>query len=201
MTSASVHHAKLKLLNSIAPIPTAKLGTRAFRGQYAGYREEVANPDSHTETFAKILLTIDNDRWHNVPIIVQTGKRLDRKTTNVTLYFNDRRDHDHTGNTLTFRLQPDEGIGVDLLAKKPGFEHQTERVEMAFGYHHSFGEGIHPDAYERVLMDGIRGDQTLFATSEEVLASWRIVEQVVQAWTKDGRGLITYDPGTAPEDI
>jgi glucose-6-phosphate 1-dehydrogenase len=69
---------------------------------------------------------------------------------------------------------------------------------MTFDYHNAFGEGIHPDAYERVLMDGIRGDQTLFATSDEVLASWRIVDSIVHEWAKGGDGLIIYEPGLAP---
>jgi glucose-6-phosphate 1-dehydrogenase len=136
-----------------------------------------------------------------VPIVIQTGKRLDRKSTDVTLVYGGRGDHTDNSNTLVFRLQPNEGIAVDLLAKKPGFSNETERVEMTFDYHHSFGEGVHPDAYERVLMDGIRGDQTLFASSDEVLASWRVVESVVQEWAKGDQGLTIYEPGTSPSDI
>jgi glucose-6-phosphate 1-dehydrogenase len=201
LTATHVHAEKLKALEAITPVAPNEVTKRAVRGQYNGYREEVKNPDSYTETFARITLDINNDRWRGVPVIVQTGKRLDRKTTQVTLYFNSKGNHDQAGNTLTFRIQPDEGIIIDLLAKKPGFDHQTERVEMAFNYHHSFGDHVHPDAYERVLMDGIRGDQTLFATSDEVLASWRIVESVVQEWAKNADGLKLYQPGVAPADI
>jgi glucose-6-phosphate 1-dehydrogenase len=104
-------------------------------------------------------------------------------------------------NTLVFRLQPNEGIAIDLVAKKPGFADETQRVEMVFNYDHESDGDIHPNAYERVLMDGIRGDQTLFASSEEVLESWRIVNRVVEAWAKNGDGLIIYEPGTSPEGI
>jgi glucose-6-phosphate 1-dehydrogenase len=193
MTAANVHQEKLKLLDAIRPIAPDQVAKRAMRGQYEGYRDEVDNPTSFTETFARIELEIDNHRWKGVPIIIQTGKRLDRKSTDIVMQFG--------SNNLTFRLQPDEGIGIDLLAKKPGFNQDTEAVKMTFDYHHSFGEGIHPDAYERVLMDGIRGDQTLFATSDEVLAAWRVVEPVVQAWSKGGQGLTVYQPGSNPSDI
>jgi glucose-6-phosphate 1-dehydrogenase len=196
--SADVHREKLKLLQSVKPIAPNEVATRAVRGQYKGYRDEVGNPGSITETFARIEVDIDNDRWRGVPILIQTGKRLARKDTSIAIGFGDPAARHNIANTLVFRLQPDEGIAIDLAAKKPGFNSDAERVEMKFNYHHAFGEGIHPDAYERVLMDGIRGDQTLFATSDEVLASWRIVDAVVHEWAKGGDGLDLYDPGLAP---
>lgn len=197
-TSAEVHRKKLKLLQSVTPIAPADVSERAVRGQYRGYREEVDNPDSNTETFACIAVTIDNDRWRGVPILIQTGKRLARKDTSIAIGFGDPDARHNIANTLSFRLQPNEGIAIDLAAKKPGFNAEAERVEMNFNYHHAFGEGIHPDAYERVLMDGIRGDQTLFASSDEVLASWRIVDAVVHEWAKGGGGLKIYEPGLPP---
>ncbi len=194
MDSAHIHAEKLKLLRSIRPA----LPGQAVRGQYQGYRDEVGHPDSKTETFAAIDLVIDDDRWRGVPVTLTAGKRLDRKTTQITVDFVDAEGQT---NTLVFRLQPDEGIAIDLLAKKPGFDNATERVEMSFKYHDNFDGGVHPDAYERVLIDGIRGDQTLFASSDEVIAAWEVVELVVQAWAKDGKGLIQYEPGTSPDQI
>jgi len=196
-----VHAEKLKLLKSVTPVAPNQVATLATRGQYRGYRDEVGNPGSFTETFARITLSIDNPRWQGVPIVIQTGKRLDRKSTEVALKFGSRSGTSDAANTLTFRLQPDEGIAIDLQAKKPGFNAETERVQMTFDYHQSFGEHVHPDAYERVLMDGIRGDQTLFATSDEVIASWEIVEAVVREWSKNDAGLITYEPGTSVSAI
>jgi glucose-6-phosphate 1-dehydrogenase len=198
MDSTHIHQAKLKLLDSISLIEPNQVLKDAMRGQYVGYRDEVSSPQSITETFARVKLSIDNERWHGVEIILQTGKKLDRKSTEVNLTFDD---HNSAENILTFNLQPNEGVTLGLLAKKPGFDAQTERVNMTFDYHHSFGEGTHPDAYERVLMDGIRGDQTLFATSDEVLASWRILDGVVHEWSKGGDNLVVYEPGTAPENI
>jgi glucose-6-phosphate 1-dehydrogenase len=197
VTPAQVHARKLQLLDDITPIAPNDVAKLARRGQYEGYREEVGNPDSITETFARLSLSINNHRWRGVPVVLQTGKRLDRKHTSITLTFG----QDDTANTLTFYLQPDEGIGVSLLAKKPGFKADTERVEMKFDYHQAFGSGTHPDAYERVLIDGIQGDQTLFPTSDEVLASWRVVDAVVHEWAKSGTGLATYPPGASADSL
>jgi glucose-6-phosphate 1-dehydrogenase len=196
--SASVHAEKLKLLEAIPPIKATQVEQKAFRGQYEGYRDEVKNPHSTTETFALIRLSIDSDRWRGVPIVLQTGKNLNAKNTEVELVFSDRSGVG--SNTLTFRIQPNEGISIDLVAKKPGLDNSTEHVEMAFNYRHKFGASS-PSAYERVLMDGIRGDQTLFSSSDEVLVSWRILEQVVRAWSKNGDGLVFYEPGSTLSEV
>jgi glucose-6-phosphate 1-dehydrogenase len=199
MRAKDVHAAMLKLIQSIHPIAPNQVGRRTVRGQYKGYRSEVAKPDSFTETFARLELEIDDDRWRGVPIILETGKRLESKTTQITLTFADRGHHHQ--NTLTFRLKPDEGIAVDLLAKRPGLASEMQRVEMTFDYQQAFGSGPAPDAYEKVLHDGIRGDQTLFATSAEVLASWGIVDPVVREWAKGPQGLIIYEPGSTADQV
>jgi glucose-6-phosphate 1-dehydrogenase len=194
LDSAQVHAEKLKLLQSIVPVAPNQVGASAVRGQYQGYRDEVGNPDSNTETFARLRLRINNPRWKNVPVMLQTGKRLDQRFTEISITFAGRRGH--APNTLCFRIQPGEGIAIDLRAKKPGLDNVTEEVEMAFNYKDYFGAGAGPTAYERVLTDGIRGDQTLFTSSEEVLTSWRIVDAVVKAWGKSGDGLKVFAPGT-----
>jgi glucose-6-phosphate 1-dehydrogenase len=198
LDAAGIRREKLALLNAVEPIAPNQVHAQAQRAQYEGYTKEVDNADSITETFARIKLAIDTPRWRGVPVTLQTGKRLDRKNVNITMNFSDRRGR---FNTLVFRLQPDEGIELDLQAKKPGFNGDTERVVMRFSYQEAFGLTNHPDAYERVLIDGIRGDQTLFASSEEVLASWRILEAVVQEWAKSGEGLTRYAPGADPAGI
>jgi glucose-6-phosphate 1-dehydrogenase len=128
-----------------------------------------------------------------VPILLRTGKALAEKVTEITLVFADR--HSHHQNTLTLRIQPNEGISVELQAKKPGFDSETETVQMDYCYANT-GEGVHPDAYERVLVDALRGDKTLFATSEEVIAAWKVVESVIHAWSMSGDGIQTYPQGS-----
>src|SRR5690606_8195835 len=105
-------------------------------------------------------------------------------------------------NVLTFRLQPDEGIELSLRVKKPGFEDEIERADMDFSYDRSFADAHeHPDAYERVLVDAVRGDHTLFATRDEIIESWRIVNNVLHEWSKSGKELIVYKKGSEePEE-
>lgn len=200
-SAPAIHAAKLRLLEDVEVIAPNEVTQRAVRGQYAGYPEEAGQPASITETFVRLNLSIANDRWRGVPVIVQNGKALDRKTTEIVFEFSDHTLPDAGSNRLVFRLQPNEGIVVDLLAKRPGFAHQTERVEMSFNYQDSFAGQVRPDAYERVLLDGLRGDQSLFASSAEILASWKIIDAVVSEWAKSGEGLVTYEPGSAPERI
>src|SRR4030088_3318340 len=99
-------------------------------------------------------------------------------------------------NRLTFRVQPNEGIDVELIVKRPGFEDRTETVQMDFSYHGAFTEPHHPDAYERVLADAVRGDHSLFTTSDEVLASWRILQRASNAWEQSNTDLKSYPPGS-----
>jgi glucose-6-phosphate 1-dehydrogenase len=195
LTSDEIHAAKLRLLESIMPVPADKINAQAVRGQYDDYREEVGNPHSNTETFAALKLFIDDERWQDVPVIIRTGKALAAKQTAVHIDFKHPLDHEHT-NRLTFAVQPSEGITVELWVKRPGFERKLQTATMDFSYQRTFDEAGHPDAYERVLVDAIRGDRTLFATSDEVLAAWRVIEPVVQAWAKNGTGLHRYKPGS-----
>lgn len=190
-TSEAVHAKKLELLRAVEPITADQIDSRTVRGQYEGYKQEVRNDASITETFAAVRLDIDTPQWQGVPMLLRTGKALSEKVTEITLEFKDNAADDGHDNTLTLRLQPNEGISIELQAKKPGFDAQTRIVQMDFCYEQT-GEGVHPDAYERVLVDAMRGDKTLFATSDEVLASWDIVEAVVRAWSKNADGMQQY---------
>lgn len=194
-TPPAIHAAKLALLQAINPIAPDKVATDTVRGQYQSYVQEVDDRHSFTETFAAVRLHIDNERWRGVPVLVFTGKQLAAKATEIILIFKDKAGNKTARNALTIRIQPDEGIVLELLAKKPGFDNQTQKVLMDFCYSRSF-DGPHPDAYERVLIDALRGDKTLFATSDEVLRSWQIVESVVHAWTFSGEGLEHYTKGS-----
>ncbi|HEY8998701.1 MAG TPA: glucose-6-phosphate dehydrogenase [Candidatus Saccharimonadales bacterium] len=194
MSSASIHKAKLALLDSIEPISPMEIPTHTVRGQYKGYREEVQSPKTATETFAALQLSIDSDRWRGVPVIVKTGKALREKCTRVRVLFRTGKGEEQ--NCMTFDIQPREGVEIALQVKKPGFTNATEASSMEFNYERSFGNADFPDAYERVLVDAIRGDHTLFATDDEVLASWRILEQIIEAWTQNDDNLHFYEQGS-----
>jgi glucose-6-phosphate 1-dehydrogenase len=147
-----------------------------------------------TETYAELTTTIGGKRWEGVPITLSTGKNLADKSTQVIITF--KGDEHNHANRLTFRIQPNEGIGLELIVKRPGFDEQTERTHMDFSYHGVFDEPAHPEAYERVFADAIRGDRSLFATSQEVLAAWRVVQPVLTHWSEHEEGLAFYEPGS-----
>lgn len=193
MASEAIHASKLALLRAIKPIAPDKVAEQAVRGQYQGYLQEVHNHVSATETYAALRLEVNTSRWRNVPILIRTGKAMAEKVTEITLTFKDSADARQ--NTLTLRIQPNEGISIQLQAKKPGFESESEAVQMDFCYAKT-GDGVHPDAYERVLVDALRGDKTLFATSDEVIACWEVVEQVIHAWSMSETGMEIYPQGS-----
>jgi glucose-6-phosphate 1-dehydrogenase len=184
------------LLEAIQPVPADRVEEIVKRAQYDGYKAEVENPNSTTETFVSLDLEIDNNTWRSVPINITTGKALHERRTEITLTFQDGHGGDDI-NVLTFGILPNEGIDICLSVKKPGFEYELDRAVMDFSYQRSFVAGSQPDAYERVLVDAVKGDHTLFATSEEVLASWRILQPVLDEWAKSSDDLMIYPQGSA----
>lgn len=199
LESADIHRAKLRLLDSILPIDPEDVSTKAQRGQYQNYRKEVGNPNSYTETFARLHLSVDNEQWRGVPVTLETGKALDRKCTEISVHF--RENAQAVGdNTLTFRLQPSEGITLSLQAKRPGMSNTTDTVAMEFEYAKSFA-GSTAEAYERVILDAVRGDQSLFASGSEVMASWNIVENVLLVWSQSSTGMIVYNIGEKSQNL
>jgi glucose-6-phosphate 1-dehydrogenase len=197
MTAKNMHAERLLLLRSIAPIKPAHIDELAVRGQYEGYKEHVGNPDSRVETFAALKIEVLNSRWGGVPVLLRTGKALAASFTEINVVFKDRSRRNVPDNLLTLRIQPNEGVTLSMLAKKPGFSSETEPVEMSFRYETSFGEAKQAAAYERVLVDAMQGDQTLFATSNEVLAAWEILQPIIDAWAnEDALPPATYPKGS-----
>lgn len=205
LSAAAIQQARLKLLEAIDPIKPRDVDKLAVRGQYAAgklhsrpkksYREKVRNPKSYVETYAAVQFSVSNSRWKNVPFVLRTGKRLAHKLTDVTLVFKDRAGRKRPANTITLRIDPDEGIILDLLAKKPGLVDATQPVKMDFLYSRSFA-GAQLSAYERLLLNAIQGDRTLFTTSAEVIASWKIIEPILQNWQSSSHGLEFYPVGS-----
>lgn len=193
--ATDIHRQKLRLLQAVIPIAPNAVVQQAVRGQYDGYRDEVGNPHSSTETFAAIRLSIDNDRWRDVPIIIQTGKGLAEKRIQIAVVFGNE-DRPADANTLDINIQPNEGIDVQLRAKKPGLVHEMAPVTMSFRYDTMFAQHQQPDAYERVISDAMSGDRTLFTTSDEVMVSWHIIEHVLNEWSKNADGIVEYPVGS-----
>jgi glucose-6-phosphate 1-dehydrogenase len=182
LDSQHIHRSKQDLLRQVHSVPPDKVSEQAVRAQYESYPEEVHHETSLTETFAAVQVLIDSPRWNGVPIVMWSGKGLNEKKTAIEVTF---MGADGTAtNQLRFRIQPNEGIELDLLTKKPGLASELQTAAMDFSYQQSFGDANHPNAYERVLVDAVRGDHTLFATSEEVLEAWRIIQPVLDEWSK-----------------
>ena len=166
---------------------------QTVRGQYDGFRTETGvAPDSQTETYFKLTTFINNSRWKKVPFILESGKELAESKAEIVVYF--RRLDCAEQNILSFRIQPDEGIELVFWVKKPGFESEHERKTLTFSYDTSKFETEVPDAYERVLYDCVRGDQTLFASTDEVKYSWKFITPILEVFKK--LPLLTYKRGS-----
>jgi glucose-6-phosphate 1-dehydrogenase len=169
-----------------------------------GYLEEEGVPqDTRTETFAALRLEVDNWRWAGVPFYLRTGKRLPRRVTEIAvefkqvphLMFQSGSDLALTPNVITMRIQPDEGIALKFAAKVPGPSMQLRPVRMDFLYGQSFGQSG-PDAYERLLLDAMLGDPTLFARRDEVETAWTLMQPILDAWDSDAIPTYPYESGT-----
>jgi glucose-6-phosphate 1-dehydrogenase len=172
------------------------------RGQYAGYLDEKdVSPDSTTETWAELKLKINNHRWAGTPVYIRTGKSLDRKGTEIGLKFR-KRPHalynppeGTDSNEIIFKVQPSEGIILQLTGKNPGMDLQLARTDMAFCYTDSFDEEI-PEAYQKLLLDALRGDKTLFVSAAETELAWEKLNRL-----PDTGELVSYTRGEVPESI
>jgi len=165
------------------------------RGQYAGYREEKGVADgSMTETYFRIEANINTARWKKVPFFLESGKALEESKTEIDIYFKSKTEEQ---NILTFRVQPDEGIKIRFWVKKPGLGMEIEAKPLKFKYSEFPAKQAIPDAYEKVIYDAIVGDQTLFTSTDEVLAAWKFITPIVKNW--DSVPLERYPKGSRPE--
>ena len=197
--AAPVREEKNKVLQAIRPIRRDDVSDVAVRGQYGpgfinnkpvpGYRQEKGvSPESRTETYAALKLQVDNWRWAGVPFYLRTGKRLTRRVSEIAIRFRRtphmifrRSPEGVDANELIIRIQPDEGIALTVLAKTPGPDVKLGPVPLDFDYNEVFG-GQAPEAYERLLLDAIHGDATLYARGDWVEQAWEILMPVLEAW-------------------
>ncbi len=165
------------------------------RGQYTGHKEEVNSPDSNTETFISLRLKSSSPIWQGVPIQLASGKKLDQKLTEIRVYF--KKTQAAQANLLRLRVQPNEGIELALWVKKPGFEQDLQMLPLDFNYQQYFDKL--PDAYEQVIVDAVRSRMNLFASSDEVLASWAILQPVLDTW--GNKELKIYKPASTLKEV
>jgi len=207
---------KLKVLEAIVPPSPGEVRSMALRAQYApgvvggvqvpGYREEPGvAPYSRTATYAALRLHVSNWRWAGVPFYLRTGKRLARKLTEIAVIlkeiphvaFQSSGSVGIQANQIVLTIQPDEGVSVSIGAKIPGTRMRIQPVNMEFRYGTAFLSES-PEAYERLILDAMRGDATLFTRNDEVEALWGIVDPILEAWDADRSSTIPqYDAGSA----
>jgi glucose-6-phosphate 1-dehydrogenase len=187
---------KAKLLNAIRPIRLSD----TVRAQYEGYRDaEGVAPDSQVPTYAAFKLYVDNWRWQGVPFYLRSGKALARKTSEIVIQFrrppltlfNSSWRPKSMPNTLSLCIQPDEGIHLRFEAKLPDTR-EGRLVNMEFHYETTFGQGVIPEAYERLLLDALLGDAALFARNDEIEVSWRLMDAVINGWEKKNVPALTW---------
>jgi glucose-6-phosphate 1-dehydrogenase len=209
-----VRDEKVKVLHAIRPPGAEDVSQISVRGQYTagvsggervpGYLEESGVPrDSRTETYVALRLIVDNWRWAGVPFYLRTGKRLARKVTEIAvtlrpvphLAFEQDGGAGVRPNQLVLTLQPNEGVSLSLGAKVPGARMRIRPVNMEFLYNTAFLSQS-PEAYERLILDAMRGEATLFTRNDEVEAQWRICDPILAAWGESDQAPAPYAAGT-----
>jgi glucose-6-phosphate 1-dehydrogenase len=209
-----VRDEKVKVLQAIEPPTPEQVAEITVRGRYTrgvvggeevpGYLEEEGVPqDSDTETYAALKLEVHNWRWAGVPIVLRTGKRLARKVTEIAVQlkpvphmaFQSKGSVGVQPNQLILTMQPNEGVSLSLGAKIPGASMRIRPVNMEFLYGTSFMSQS-PEAYERLILDAMRGDATLFTRNDEVDAQWSIIDPILQAWGSGSPPITEYEAGS-----
>ncbi|MBV9947622.1 MAG: glucose-6-phosphate dehydrogenase, partial [Myxococcales bacterium] len=211
----AVRDEKVKVLRSLRPMSADEVARNVVRAQYTrgvvhgeevpAYREEPdVAADSKVDTFVALRAYVDNWRWSGVPFYVRAGKRLARRVTEIAIVFKEVpptlfraiSPGGVTPNVLAVRVQPDEGIALRFISKEPGQQTVLREVSMDFRYGLAFGSNT-PEAYERLLLDAMRGDATLFTRRDEVEAQWQYIDPVLSAWaTMDQPPLTMYPAGS-----
>lgn len=201
LSAKAIRDEKVKVLQAIRPVNMDYFDQSIVRGQYnkgfingeavCGYREEEnVDPHSNIETFVAWKLYIDNWRWADVPFFLRSGKRLPKRATEIAIFFRSipgilfyQNKQREDSNVLVIRIQPDEGISLKINCKVPTLSTSIQPVKMDFRYGSYFGL-MPPEAYERLICDCMIGDSTLFARSDEVLASWKLLTPILERWAE-----------------
>ena len=220
LSADSIRDEKVKVVRSLRRFSQDEIASAVVRGQYAqgaingksvaSYRQEQnVKADSKTETFVALRLFIDNWRWSDVPVYMRVGKRLPKSGTEISVHFKqapavlfNKEAVTLDQNVLVIRIQPDEGISLRMQAKMPGTSFRIQPVKMDFHYGTSFGKAS-PEAYERLLLDAMSGDATLFARRDEVEEAWAFIDIIEDAWAakKEAPNLFFYPAGSwGPEE-
>ncbi|MBA4370371.1 MAG: hypothetical protein C0418_02195 [Coriobacteriaceae bacterium] len=200
--AAAVRARRAELLRSLAPMSAEGVARDTYRAQYEGYRAIAGvAPDSGTETYFKVRLRLGAARWGGVPITIEAGKRMGPVRKEIVVNF--RHPHPclcsgehHRHNRVVFTLEPDESIRISFWTKRPGVEHELEERTFDFFLYEKEETSQYVEEYAKLLLDAVRGDQTLFVSTEEVRAMWAFIDPVCEAWRAGAVPLASYEPDT-----
>ena len=202
----AIRNEKIKIFSAIRPFLPYQILKDTLRAQYKGYRDAPAvDSKSQTETFAVLRLYIDNWRWQGVPFYLRSGKAMPIKTTQIVIQFRQppsilfpiAKGKEIPANKLSFCIQPDEGMHLRFEVKVPDTLSETSSVDMEFHYEDVFGADAIPDAYDRLLMDALKGDASLFTRSDGIEHAWKIMDSIIHGWKGDqAPPLFFYRPGS-----
>ena len=196
----SVRQKRTDVLRALKIFSSKDIAEKTKRGQYDGYtKEKNVASNSTTETYFKIEASLNTSRWKGVPIYMESGKAMKENKVEVTIMFKHSTpclcppgENKHYKNILYYRIQPQEGIHITFWVKKPGPEMVLEEKDFSFDYQKAFKGQEISDAYERLLLNVIRGDQTLFVNTKEIMAEWKFVDPIIQGWQKNKVPLKKY---------
>lgn len=200
-TAVDIRAERAKALSKLEIMNKRALSKHIVRGQYEGYRSEKGvSTTSTTETYFRMEAHVKSSRWKGVPFFLESGKALSESKTEIDVYFKStqgarRKSKVEGQNILTFRIQPDEGIKIKFYVKVPGYEFRLDPKTLKFKYSEVSSFGTIPNDYERLIHDAFVGDQTLFASTDEIIASWKFVTPIVENWEK--LPLVTYQKGAS----
>lgn len=202
----AIRNEKAKLFSALRPITANMVGSETVRAQYRGYLKTTGvDPGSQTATYAALRLFIDNWRWNGVPFYLRSGKALKDKTSEILIQFREpphfmfplSEGYKITANSLSLCVQPNEGIHLRFEAKVPDTAADMRSVNMDFHYSDSFGPCSIPDAYERLLLDALQGDASLFTRSDGIEESWRRIDEIIKGWgMPEAPVMAEYEPGS-----
>jgi glucose-6-phosphate 1-dehydrogenase len=198
-----IRNEKVKVLEAVRPLGPGDVAADTFRGQYRGYLSlEGVAPHSRTATFAAIKLSVENWRWQGVPFYLRSGKAMSCRTTQIVIQFREPpqklfADSPRTlceSNRLVVQVQPAEGIQIHFQTKSPDAGMKLRQTDLSFNFRSEYRRAM-PEAYERLLLDALEGDASLFARADEVEAAWRICDPIIKAWQENDKPpLLPYQP-------
>ncbi|MBX4187849.1 MAG: glucose-6-phosphate dehydrogenase [Candidatus Doudnabacteria bacterium] len=204
-SSQAIQLKRAQLMETLKPLTLEGINNQTFRAQYDGFKNiQGVKENSNTETFFKIKTELFHNRWHGVPVYMEAGKRMAEQVKDVIVTFKHEENcicppGQHYTNRIIFSMEPEESITLEFWAKKPGLDNVIEKRTMDFMLRKNSERTQYVEEYEKLLLDAIKGDQTLFVSTSEVKSMWAFIDPIVRAWQNDVIPLNSYKPESNPK--